>query len=138
MLAISGINTSRFQDCGIGSDDDDSDDSEAIYICGDGELFTELLIYKYISRSKKLSFGAWPLWEILGAEGLEMGLVGKGKELAVASAVAKGGEMIIGAVGIEGEQTVYLLLTIAVAGEETTCKATFGHLYLRAEHSERG
>ena len=48
----------------MGSDDDDSDDSEAIYICGDGDLFTELLIYKYISRSKKLSFGAWPLWEI--------------------------------------------------------------------------
>jgi len=64
MLAISGTNTSRFQDCGTGSDDDDNDDSEAIYICGDGDLFTELLIYKYISRSKKLSFGAWPLWEI--------------------------------------------------------------------------
>ena len=64
MVAILGTDTSRFQDCGIGSDDDDSDDSEAIYICGDGDLFTELLIYKYISRSEKLSFGAWPLWEI--------------------------------------------------------------------------
>ena len=81
--------------------------------------------------------GAWPLWEILGAEGLKVRLVGKGKELAVASAVAKGSEMIIGTVGIEGEQTVYLLLTIAVAGKETTCKATFGHLYLRAEHGGR-
>ena len=78
------------------------------------------------------------MWEILGAEGLKVGLVGKGKELAVASAVAQGGEMIIGAVGIEGEQTVYLLLTIAVASEETTCKATLGNLYLRAEHGERG
>ena len=48
----------------MGSDDDDSDDSEGVYIFRGRGLFTELLIYKYISRSKKLSFGAWPLWEI--------------------------------------------------------------------------
>ena len=62
-----------------------------------------------------------------------MGLVGEGEEFLVAATVAVGGEVVGAAIGIEGQDAVYLFLTIAVVGEETACKAAVDNLYLGAE-----
>ena len=67
-----------------------------------------------------------------------MGGVGEDEELFVAAAVAIGGEVVGAAVGIEGEDAVYLLLTIAVLREESAREAAVAHFYLGAKDGDLG
>ena len=67
-----------------------------------------------------------------------MWIIGEGEELFVAAAVAVGGEVVGAAVGVEGEDAVHLLLTIAVLREEAAREATVDHLDLGAEDGDLG
>ena len=67
-----------------------------------------------------------------------MGLVGEGEEFLVAATVAVGGEVVGAAIGIEGEDAVHLLLTIAVFREEAAREAAVEDFYLRAKDGDLG
>lgn len=63
--------------------------------------------------------------------------VGKCEKLLVASAVAKGSEMVRVAVGVYEEQTAHFLRTIAVGSGESSCKyAVCIGLYLCAYYGD--
>ena len=63
-----------------------------------------------------------------------MCFVGEGQELTVTTTVTKGGEMISRTIGIEGEDTTHLLLTIAVGSKEAACETAVDNLYLSAKN----
>ena len=65
-----------------------------------------------------------------------MGFISKGQQFLVAPTVAIGGEMILAAIRIEGEDTVYLFLTIAVLRQETTRQKSVLHFNLGANNTK--
>ena len=56
--------------------------------------------------------------------------VGKGEHFTIASAIAKGGEIISRAVRIEGKDTMHFFLAVAVGSEETACETAVLYFYL--------
>ena len=75
--------------------------------------------------------------ELLGTERFEVGLVGKGKQGAVAAAIAKGRQVIVFAVGKEGQQAVHLLGSVAVLRQEMSGEHVILDGNLRAHHAGR-
>lgn len=67
-----------------------------------------------------------------------VGLVGKGQQFAVATAVAVGREAIGGAVGVEGEKAADFLRAVAVGGGEMARQTAAGGLDGCAEDGEAG
>lgn len=65
-----------------------------------------------------------------------MGFISKGQQFLVAPTVAIGGEMILAAIRIEGEDTVYLFLTIAVLRQETARQKSVLYFDLGAHNTE--
>lgn len=66
-----------------------------------------------------------------------MSFIGKSKKFAIATTVTISGEMINRAVRMEGKDTTHFLLTVAVGGEETSCKTAIDDLYLSAKDGDR-
>ena len=62
----------------------------------------------------------------------------KGQHLLVATTVAIGCQMVRLTVRIARKDTVNLLLSVAIPGEETSCQSAIDDLYLRAQHLHGG
>jgi len=63
-----------------------------------------------------------------------VGFVSESEEFAVATTVAKGGEIVGRTVRMEGKDATHLFLAVAVGGEETACEAAVDDLYLSAKN----
>ena len=62
-----------------------------------------------------------------------MSLIGKGQQFLITTAVAIGNEPVGMAVGQKVEETIHLLLTVAVLRQESASKSAIDHLYLRTD-----